>query len=101
MMTGIGGDGGVLGVGDDGMGGVTGLAEATVALMDPDDALQRSHSTSSIHDILRQSQRAMSPIECLESPFNFKSRSSSCDDIVSLSGSPTPTMTPSKMRFTL
>lgn len=101
MMTGIGGDGGVLGVGDDAMGGMTSLAEATVTLMDPDDALQRSHSTSSIHDILRQSQRIMSPIECLESPFNFKSRSSSCDDIVSLSGSPTPTMTPSKMRFTL
>lgn len=99
MMTGFGGDGGVLGVADDGMGGVTGLTAATVALMDPDDALQRSHSTSSIHDILHHSHRIMSPIERLESP--FKSRSSSCDDIVSLSGSLTPTLTPSKMRFTL
>lgn len=79
---------------DSAVGGVAGLAE----LAAPEDALQRSHSTSSIHDIL-QSQMVMSPIDFLESP--FKSRSSSFDDLVSLSGSPTPTLTPTKAQFRL
>lgn len=74
------------------MDGFTGLAGFGV----PEDTLQRSHSTSSIDDIF---QRTMSPIKCLESP--LKSRSSSCDDLVSFSGSPTPTMTPTKPYFKL
>lgn len=86
-MTGLGNDG-VLDVCDSPMDGLT---------VDPEDVLQRSHSTSSIHDILHQSQMAMSYIKRLESP--LKSRSSSYDDIVSLSGSPTPTPTPSKAQF--
>ena len=99
MTIGLGVDGGVLGVGDNAMGCVTDLNEANVGPMSPEDALQRSHSTSSIHDILHQSQMSMSPTEYLEPP--LKSRSSSYDDLASFSGSPTPTLTPTKTRFTL
>jgi len=87
-------DGGVFGLGDNVRGGVKGLAATTLALSVPEDVLQRSHSASSIDDILYQAQRVMSPIEYSESP--LKSRSSSCDDLVSLSGSLTPTLTPTR-----
>jgi len=70
---------------------------ATGTLAASEDTLQRSYSTSSIEDILHQSQWTMSPIEYLDSP--LKSRSSSCDDLVSFSGSPTPTLTPTKAHF--
>jgi len=92
-------DGGVLGVGDSAIGAAEGLTTATVELAASEDTLQRSYSTSSIEDILRQSQWTMSPVECLDSP--FKTRSSSCDDLVSLSGSPTPTPTPTGAHFKL
>ena len=91
--------GGVLGVGDSAIGTAEGLAMATGTLAASEDTLQRSYSTSSIEDILHQSQWTMSQIEYLDSP--FKSRSSSCDDLVSLSGSPTPTLTPTKGHFKL
>lgn len=92
-------DGGVLGVGDSAISAAEGLAAATVELAASEDTLQRSYSTSSIEDLLRQSQWTMSPVECLDSP--FKTRSSSCDDLVSLSGSPTPTPTPTGAHFKL
>ena len=92
-------DGGIPGVGDSAIGAAEGLAAATVELAASEDTLQRSYSTSSIEDILRQSQWTMSPVECLDSP--FKTRSSSCDDLVSLSGSPTPTPTPTGAHFKL
>ena len=78
-------------------GGVAGGMADIVTLEAPEDPLQRSYSTSSIEDILRHSQRSMQPTERQESP--LKSRSSSCDDLVSFSGSPTPTLTPTKMQF--
>lgn len=95
-------DGGVLGLGvsdcarDDGMD--LALAADADALGVPEEALQRSRSTSSIEDILRHAQRATSP-ERMESP--YKPRSSSYDDLVSLSGSPTPTLTPTNPHFRL
>jgi len=79
--------------------GVEGLAATTIAFSVSEDALQRSHSASCIDDFLYQSQRAMSPIEYSESP--FKSRSSSCDDLVSLSGSLTPALTPTRTQSRL
>lgn len=74
-------------------------AAATIGLAIPEDALPRSYSTSSIEGLLHQSQRTVSPIEWLESP--FKSRASSCDDLVSFNGSLTPTPTPTKAQFKL
>ena len=96
---GLGDDGGLLCIGDSVTGGGKDPIATTVTVAVPDDVLQRSHSTSSIQDILRESHRTMFPIECSESP--LKSRSSSCDDLVSLSGSPTPTLTPTKAQFKL
>jgi len=82
-------DGDILGVGDSLRDGENGLATAS------EEVLQRSYSTSTIEDILR-SQVAMVSIERMESP-----RSSSCDDLTSLSGSLTPTLTPTKTHFKL
>lgn len=75
------------------------LIGATLVPVVPDDILQRSYSTSSIEDILHHSQRAMSPVEYFDS--SLKSRSSSCDDLISLSGSLTPTSPSPKTHFTL
>jgi hypothetical protein len=95
--SGVGSDGGVLGAGDETIC-CADLIGATLVPVVSDDILHRSYSTSSIEDILHQSQRSMSPVECFDSP--LKSRSSSCDDLVSFSGSLTPTSPPPKTHFT-
>ncbi|KAF9793142.1 putative phosphatase regulatory subunit-domain-containing protein [Thelephora terrestris] len=92
-------DGGVLGLGGTAGDGASCLAAAAEALMVPEEVLQRSHSASSIEDILRQVRRTTSQIEHPESP--HKSRRSSCDDLASLGGALTPTHSPTTMPFRL
>lgn len=62
----------------------------------PEEALQRSHSTSAIEHLFHHSQ---APAEHRESP--RRSRSSSCDDLAPLSGPVAPILTPTKARFRL
>lgn len=89
-------DSGVLGVGgnarDDGM-----FFEDTLALAVPEEALQRSYSTSTIEHIMHQPQRTMTPTEPLK--FSHRSRSSSYDDITSFSPPITPTLSQKKAQF--
>ena len=89
------GDGGVL---DGARGDGEGLGAASIAFAFTEDALQRSYSTSSIEDVLRQSQKTVLPVERLE-PLAHKSRSSSCDDLAALSGSLTQTRSPTRTQF--
>jgi len=63
----------------------------------PDDIIQRSHSASSVEEFL-SSPNQRSPITIRYRTFLFdrqasglRSRSSSCDDIATLSGASTPT----------
>lgn len=99
MTLGLSDDGGVLAAACGGEDDGKGLGVDVLAFPVPEEAMERSHSTSTIEHILRRPQGTVTPTERPRSP--NESRSLSYDDLGSFSEPVAQATTPTKARFAL